>query len=151
MVELYARRWDIEMGFRLLKDYLQCNELWSAKWSVVQVQIWAGLLLCQLFHAVQVQIAQQAGVEPAEVSMELLVRWTPRLLARGLNPVAYLLRWGREIGLIRPSARGRREVPWIEPSWLSPPPPPEVLQPRERARHAQRKCERGSHGKGKTS
>jgi Transposase DDE domain len=141
VVDLYGRRWDIEMAFRLLKDYLQLNELWSAKWSVVQVEIWAGLLLAQLFHAVQMQVAHEAGVDPFEVSMELLVRWVPRLLAWGQEPVAYLVRWGREMQVIRKSARHRKEVPWIDPAWLTPP-PSEVIQPRERARHSQRHCER---------
>jgi hypothetical protein len=145
VVQLYARRWDIEMAFRLLKDYLRVNELWSAKWSVVQVQVWGGLVLAQVFHALQMQIARKAGVEPFDLSMELLVRWVPRLVHQGLDPVAFVLRWGRDLGIIRPSARGRKEVPWIDPSWNSPP-PEELLRPREAVHHAQRKCHPRSKG-----
>src|SRR5579863_402123 len=127
----------LRMAFRLLKDYLHVNELWSAKWSVVQVQVWGGLLLAQLFHALQMRIAREAGVEPFEVSMELLVWWTPRLLHQGLHPITYLLRWGRDLGVIRPSERCPKEVPWIDPSWITPP-PQEVLRARETVRHANR-------------
>jgi IS4 transposase len=37
VVNLYARRWDIELAFRALKDHLNLHHLWSAKWAVVQV------------------------------------------------------------------------------------------------------------------
>jgi len=45
IARLYARRWDIELAFCLLKEHLQVSQLWSAKWEVVQVQIWCALLL----------------------------------------------------------------------------------------------------------
>lgn len=140
VVRLYARRWDIELAFRLLKDHLQLRLLWSAKWSVIQVQLWAGLLLAQCFHALQQEIAHQAGVEPEEVSLELLVRLLPRWLQSGTDPVLSAVRWGREMGLIRPSSRTRFEAPLVEPGWVQPP-PASVLVPREHARHAHRNCQ----------
>lgn len=139
IARLYARRWDIELAFRLLKDHLGLNEPWSAKWAVIGVQIWTGLLLGQLLHAMQSQIAQQAGVDPFEVSIALLSRLTPTLLERGLQPLAEVLRRGRDVGLIRKSTRVLVEVPSIDPAWLSPV-PPAALRPRERVRHAQRNC-----------
>jgi hypothetical protein len=139
VADLYAGRWDIEMAFRLLKDYLQVGQLWSAKWEVVQVQIWAGLLLAQLVHASQIQLAREAGVDPFEVSMNLLVRCPARLLAAGQQPMRWLSQWGWEIGVMRPSARGRWQAPWIDPGWITPA-PADLLVPRERVRHAQRKC-----------
>jgi hypothetical protein len=51
VVQLYRRRWDIELAFRTLKEHLHLNVLWSAKWEVIQVQILAALLLAQIFHA----------------------------------------------------------------------------------------------------
>jgi len=142
LVRLYARRWDIELAFRVLKDHLHLGQVWSAKWEVVQVQIWAGLLLAQLFHGLQVQLALQEGVEPFDVSIDLLVDLVPPLLQRGIAPLPYLAAHGRELGLIRPSSRLRVEVPFVDATWITPA-PPEVLRPREQVRYAQRKCQPG--------
>jgi hypothetical protein len=49
-------------------------------------------------------------------------------------PLEYAVRFGRDLGLIRPSTRYHIEVPWIDPSWLVPP-PPEAVQPREMVRY----------------
>ncbi len=78
LARLYARRWDIELAFCVLKEHLQLSQLWSAKWEVVQVQLWCGLLLAQLFHGLQVQLAAQEGVDPFDVSIDLLVEVVPR-------------------------------------------------------------------------
>lgn len=134
IARLYARRWDIELAFRVLKDYLGLKALWSAKWSVVRLQIWAGLLLAQLFHALQRQVAVQAGVDPQEVSMDLLIRLTPRLAEPGVDVVERLVRSGREMGLIRPSSRVQIQTPVIDPTWVCPP-PPEAIRPREKVRY----------------
>lgn len=142
IARLYARRWDIELAFALLKEHLHLGQLWSAKWAVIQVQIWCALLLAQLFHGLQVQLAAQEGVDPFEVSLDLLVQLVPGLLQRGIAPLPYLGRVGRQIGLIRPSTRLKPQVPFVDAIWIRPA-PPEVLQPRERARYAQRKCEPG--------
>ena len=141
IVRLYARRWDIELAFGVLKEHLHVGQIWSAKWSVILVQVWCGLLLAQLFHGLQVQLAMEAGVEPFEVSVDVLVQLVPRLLQRGVAPIPYLLRYGRELGVIRPSSRLVYQTPWIDPSWIRPP-DPEAVKPREQARSAQRKCER---------
>lgn len=62
VVQVYARRWDIELAFRVLKDHLPGNQMWSAKWNIIGVQIWACLILAQCFHALQVELAHEAGV-----------------------------------------------------------------------------------------
>jgi len=134
VVHLYARRWDIELAFRALKDHLNGHHLWSAKWEVIQVQLWCCLLLAQVYHALQVEIAGQAGVEVFEVSLDLLIRLVPGWVARGLTPLSHAVRFGRELGVIRPSTRYRAEVPWIDPCWVVPP-PPEAMRPREMVRY----------------
>jgi len=142
IARLYARRWDSELAFCVLKEHLQLSQLWSAKWEVVQVQIWCALLLAQVFHGLQVQLAAQEGVDPFEVSIDVLVEVVPRLLQRGIAPLPFLGRLGREVGLIRPSTRIEVQVPWVDPSWITPA-PPEALRPRETARYAQRNCAPG--------
>jgi len=143
---LYARRWDIELAFCLLKEHLQVSQLWSAKWPVICVQIWCALLLAQVLHGLQVQLAAQEGVEPFDVSIELLVELVPRLLQRGIALLAALGRLGREVGLIRPSTRLQVQVPFVDATWITPA-PLEALCPRDSVRYAQRKCERGPRSK----
>ncbi|MBV9710405.1 MAG: IS4 family transposase [Ktedonobacteraceae bacterium] len=138
VARLYRRRWDIELAFRLLKDHLQFRLLWSARWPVIQVQLWAALLLGQIFHGLQQEIAHQAGVEPEEVSIALLVRMAPGWYQRRIDPVEHSLRLGRELGIIRPSSRTRWVLPLVDPASVTSP-PPEALQPRTHARHAHRK------------
>src|SRR2546425_6925064 len=140
IVRLYGRRWDIELAFGVLKEHLAVSQLWSAKWSVIQVQIWAALLLAQLFHGMQMQLAVAEGVEPFDVSIDLLVEVVPQLLRQGIAPLPYLGRFGRELGVIRPSSRLKVEVPFVDATWIIPA-PPEAAQPRQKARYAQRKCQ----------
>jgi hypothetical protein len=146
IARLYARRWDIELAFGVLKEHLQVSQLWSAKWPVICVQIWCALLLAQLFHGLQVQLAAQEGVDPFDVSIELLVELVPRLLQRGIAPLPALGRLGREVGLIRPSTRLQVQVPFVDATWITPA-PPQALCPRDSVRYAQHKCERGPRPK----
>ncbi len=116
--------------------------LYARRWEVVQVQIWCALLLAQLFHGLQVQLAAQEGVDPFDVSIDLLVEAVPRLLLRGIAPLPFLGQRGRELGRMKPSSRLQVQVPWVDASWITPA-PPEALLPRETVRYAQRKCARG--------
>ncbi len=74
IARLYSRRWDIEVAFRELKDHLGLRLLWSAKLGVIYQHVWASLILAQLLHAFQVELAAQAEVDPFDVSLELLSR-----------------------------------------------------------------------------
>lgn len=109
IVAWYARRWDIELGFRLLKDHLGLNLLWSAKMQVIGSQLWATVILAQLLHALQVQVAVESGVEPFDVSLELLWRYLPHLAQRSATQGKPLLEVIKQVGvaikLIRPSTR----------------------------------------------
>ncbi|GCE10999.1 IS4 family transposase [Tengunoibacter tsumagoiensis] len=122
IARLYDRRWDIECAFRLLKDYLGLKWLWSAKWEVIQVQIWATALLAQFFHAYQMHIADKADIDVFDVSLELLVRHVPRWLAEGYDPIEVILSQGRAMKMIRPSTRSRRELFHVPVEELCDPP-----------------------------
>src|SRR6266566_810429 len=113
MARLYARRWDIELAFLLLKEYLGLHLWWSSKVSVILVQVWACLILAQLLQAVRLEIACRAQVDPFEVSMPLLVTQWPRLLAREQDPIAVCVQRGRQLGFIRPSSRTRVQGPAV--------------------------------------
>ncbi|TMD80001.1 MAG: IS4 family transposase [Chloroflexi bacterium] len=138
IARLYGRRWDIELAFRELKEHLGLRLVWSAKLGVIYQQIWACLILAQLLHAYQVELAARAEVEPCEVSLALLSRHLPRLLQHTADPMGFLLEHGRAMRLIRPASRRLREAPVVPLQQVSSP-PPELLQPRP-AHSAHRKC-----------
>ena len=99
IARLYARRWDIELAFKLVKRHLGLHLLWSAKPGVVLQQVWAVLTIAQVLQALRLEIAAGAGVDPFEVSLPLLVEYLPLLLARGDDPVAVFVAEGRRLRL----------------------------------------------------
>lgn len=117
VVALYARRWDIELGFRMLKDHLGLRWLWSAKPQVIGAQLWATVILAQILHALQVQVAVESGVETFDVSLELLWRYWPELselaASSGQSFFEVLAELGVFLKLIRPSTRIKRTVPEV--------------------------------------
>ncbi len=141
IARLYGRRWDIEMAFNLVKTHLKLHLLWSGKTSVILQQVWAVLIISQILHALHLEIAQRAGVDPAEVSLALLVRYLPILAQDGRDPVAAFVEHGRSAHFIRPSRRIQRQVPCVPPEHIVPLPPDVELV--RTPRHPQRKCGRG--------
>jgi len=120
---LYARRWDIELAFRLLKEHLHLHLIWSAKSVVIQQQLWAALSISQVLHALQFEIAARAECDPFEVSLPLLVEYLPRYAAAGVDPIAAFVADGRQVGFIRPSARLTPRAPDIALDQIIPLPP----------------------------
>ena len=149
IVELYARRWDIELGFRMLKDHLGLNRLWSAKMQVIGAQLWATVILAQILHALQVQVAKESGVETFDVSLELLWRYLPDVSQLSAKRGQPLLEVIKEVGvalkLIRPSTRIRRELPDIDWGEMTPLPVDLVCIPQPRSAHkSSEPCSRSS-------
>lgn len=136
---LYARRWDIEMAFNLIKTELGLHLLWSAKPAVLLTQVWATLLIAQVALSLRNEVARQAEVDLFEVSLPLLVRELPRFAtASTADPLARFIEVGRVLGYIRDSRRIRWEVPTVPVEaviW----PPPDLVTERE-PRYAGRKC-----------
>jgi len=128
VVRLYARRWDIELAFLLLKEYLQLHLWWHSKLTGILQQIWACLSMAQLLQALRMEIACQAHVDPFEVSMPLVVRAMPTLVASGQDPIAVCVQRGRQLGFIRPSRRLQPQVPVIAAADLVPRPAALVLE-----------------------
>lgn len=125
---LYARRWDIELAFRLLKEHLHLHLIWSAKPVVIQQQLWAALIISQVLHALQFEIAARAGCDPFEVSLPLLVEYLPRYAAAGVDPIAAFVADGRRAGFIRPSTRLKPRAPDIALDQITPLPPALALE-----------------------
>lgn len=122
IARLYARRWDIELAFKLLKRELKLHLLWSAKPTVLAQQVWASLIIAQVVLALWVEVAGRAQVEVFDVSLALLVAYAPILAADGLDPVAVFVERGRFAGFIRPSRRTRNQAPVIPPAAIIPAP-----------------------------
>jgi hypothetical protein len=133
---LYARRWDIEMAFKLIKRELNLHLLWSAKQSVVLLQVWAVLLISQILHALQLEIAARAGVDPFDVSLPLLVEYLPRW--NDVDFILLVVERGRDAGFIRPSRRIRIQTPPVDILAYAPP-PPGLIMSRE-PHYAHRRC-----------
>lgn len=138
IARLYARRWDIELAFNLVKTELGLHLLWSAKPAVILHQIWAVLTIAQLLQALRLEIAGRARVDPFEVSMHLMIEYLPQFAARGLEPITAFLDNAHTLGFIRPSRRTQIAAPTIPDTAIVPPPPNLILM--RSSRHAHRNC-----------
>jgi len=135
---LYARRWDIELAFKMLKRHLNLHLIWSGKPTVILQQLWAALIIAQLLHAVQLEIAGIAQVDPFDVSLDLLTRYVPSLAREGKDPIQMIVDDGRRMGFIRPSRRIRPQTPSIDCYEFHPLPSDIVLW--RKPRYAGRRC-----------
>lgn len=123
IARLYARRWDIELAFKLLKRDLKLHLLWSAKPSVLAQQVWASMIIAQIILAMWVEIAGRAEVNVFEVSLALVVEYAPILAAEGQDPIAVFVTRGRFARFIRASRRTENHAPVLPPDVLIPAPP----------------------------
>ena len=123
IAEVYARRWDIEMALKLVKQHLKLHLLWSSKQVVILQQIWATLIISQVLQALRLEIAYKAGVDPFDVSIGLLVQYAPQYGYEGRDPVKIFVERGRDLGFIRPSRRTRIHAPTIPDEAILPAPP----------------------------
>ena len=109
------------MAFKLIKRELNLHLFWSAKPGVVLQQVWAVLTIAQILHALQLEIAGKAGVDPFDVSLHLLIEYLPRWY--DVDFIELVVRDGRRAGFIRPSRRIRIKTPEVDLSSYIPPPP----------------------------
>jgi len=118
IARLYVRRWDIELAFLTLKEYLGFHLWWSSKQSVVLVQLWTCLIIAQILQALRMEVAFRAEVDPFEVSLPLLIDYLPQWSAQGRDAISECVRQGRALGIIRPSSRTRVQAPDLDPTVL---------------------------------
>jgi hypothetical protein len=129
MARLYARRWDVELAFKLIKQHLGLHVLWSAKEVVLLQQVWGVLIIAQILQGLRLEIAQRAGADPFEVSMALLVQYLPQYLFHSdADPVARFVAYGRQLRFIRPSSRLVIVAPDIPPDQIIPCPSDLILE-----------------------
>jgi Transposase DDE domain len=106
---LYARRWDIEMMFNLVKTHLKLHLLWSSQLNVVLHQVFAVFSVAQVILGTRAEIASRANADVFDVSLDLMIRWLPRFAMDGVDPVQVLAERGRVAKIIRASTR----MKWI--------------------------------------
>lgn len=134
MAACYRERWEIERAFKTLKVDLGLAWIWSRQWPLIELQLWATLLLAQIVSVVRQAVAVRARVPVEEVSLALLLRRAPRLLAgRPGDLIEILAREGRNWGLIRPVRRVTVDVPPSLP-WTPWPRTMELTRPPRYAR-----------------
>lgn len=110
---LYARRWDIERMFNLVKTHLHLHWLWSSHIAVVMHQVYAVFTVAQIILGLRAEIAQRAQADVDEVSLELMIRWLPRFAQTGQDPVQQIAERGRWAKIIRPVNRTKRDLPTL--------------------------------------
>jgi hypothetical protein len=124
VAQLSARRWDIEMAFRLLKEYLGMSHWCRSKQELILVQIWVGLILSHLVYALRERIALAVDCDPfVEVSIPILVDLLPRVCSLSTHRLEQLIQEGHHLGLLRASSRLELHVPKVDLSCYQPAPP----------------------------
>ncbi len=141
---LYARRWDIELAFKMLKGELGLHLWWSSFPILVLQQLLCAFILAQILHALHLRVAAEAGVELFAVSLPVLVKLLAHAPARAMGEslCSLLVRKGHQQGLIRPSRRYQPIVPALLEPYL---PAPADLVCVRKERYGRRKCEPRSH------
>jgi len=139
IAHLYARRWDIELAFKLSKRELGLHLIWSPTPALVVQQVYAVLCIAQIVQALRLELAARAGIDPFDVSLPLFLRHLPKLAAAGhADPIGVLVERGAAAGILRPSRRTQLDVPPVDLTAFVPA-PPHLLRPRT-PRYAHRKC-----------
>ena len=108
---LYARRWDIERMFNLVKTHLHLHFLWSSHLTVVMHQVYAVFTVAPIILGLRAEIATRAQADIEEVSLDLMIRWIPRFAQSGQDPLQVIVERGRHAKIIRPVHRIQLDLP----------------------------------------
>ncbi len=127
IVQLYARRWDIELIFLLLKEHFGLHIWWSSKQDLMLCQLWIALILAHLLTRLRFQVAEAASVSYFDVSIPVLMDLLRRFSQTSTPLASRLAREGRFLKLIRPHSRIRPQVPHICIQDITPLPPDLLL------------------------
>ena len=118
LVEVYRRRWDIELDIRSLKRTLRLHSLTSKSPEMVEKELLLGMAGYNLVRSVQRDAAQVANLEPRRLSFSrvqaVVMTAVPRLAtiadaAQWEAEYQQVLRWAAQGKL--PNRPGRRSYP----------------------------------------
>lgn len=91
LVQLYARRWGVELDLRHVKTTLDMEMLTSKSVDMVRKELWAGLLAYNLVRGLMGVAARRVGLAPLALSFARCWRRvvdTARTLRPGMSPTA---------------------------------------------------------------
>lgn len=118
LVELYRRRWDIELDIRSLKQSLRMHSLSSKTPAMMEKELLLAIAGYNLVRSVQMAAAEQANLEPRRLSFSrvqaVVMTALPRLAtttdaAEWEAHYQQVLRWAAQGKL--PNRTGRRSYP----------------------------------------
>lgn len=132
LARLYARSFDIELAFLTIKELFGLHHWWSSQVSLILQQIALVLLVAQQVQALRLRIAAEAGCDPFEVSLPLLVDHLPHLLRAGQSPIDWVMLHGAKLGMLQPSSRFQVQAPRIPAEAITALPPDLPLERRAR-------------------
>ena len=95
LVELYARRWDIELDIRSLKQTLRMHSLCSKTPEMVEKELLLAIAGYNLVRSVQMGAARQAQLEPRRLSFSRVQAVIMTALPR-LATITDAAEWGAE-------------------------------------------------------
>jgi hypothetical protein len=135
IVQLYARRWDIELIFLLLKEHFGLHIWWSSKQDLMLCQLWIALILAHLLTRLRFQVAETASVPFFDVSIPVLMDLLRRFSLTSTPLVSRIAGEGRFLKLIRHHSRIRPQIPHICIQDIAPLPPDLLLLRTSRYAH----------------
>lgn len=135
VVQLYARRWDIELIFLLLKEHFGLHIWWSSKQDLMLCQLWIALILAHLLTRLRFQVAEAASVSYFDASIPVLMDLLRRFSRTSTPLVSRLAQEGRFLKLIRPHSRIHPQVPFNLLEDIKPLPPYLLLLRKPRYDH----------------
>lgn len=101
IVQLYARRWEVELNLRHVKTSLEMTELAGKSVDIVRKALWLGLTAYNLIRAWMFEAGQQAGRSPLHLSFAACWRrLRDTVLAWANQPSPSLAEWDHRIALL---------------------------------------------------
>jgi len=117
VADLYARRWQIETAFHLVKRLLGLAYLWTGALNGVKLQIWATWLFYAVLMDLADAVANELEVPTESISVELLFRGLyhfHQAHSRGqaTDPIAYFAApENADLDLVKAIPQSRRKPP----------------------------------------
>jgi hypothetical protein len=110
-LDLYPARWTVERMYFDLKVVVNLNRIYAANPNAVGMQVYAGALIYTAMRIAQAEVAEQAGIEPEDISPQ---KFFPKMAAACAAYVLFeagveaVMGLNRRRRLRRPRAKGRR-------------------------------------------
>lgn len=117
VADLYARRWQIETAFNLVKRLLGLSYIWTGSLNGIKLQIWATWLFYALLLDLADAVAEALEVPIERISIEMLFRGFyhfHQAQARGQasDPIAYFSApENQDLNIVKRVPKSRRKPP----------------------------------------